>query len=68
MSTQTTMSIGGVLLSPKEAAVFLGIHPKTFRRWAGESGVAPTVSRRNCRRYTREQVLAIANPRERGIR
>lgn len=61
MSSQTMLPIGGMLLSPKDASIFLGIHPKTFRRWAAASGIAPTVARPNCRRFTREQVLAIAN-------
>ena len=49
------------LYAPKEAAAVVGVHPKTFRRWAGASGIRPAVLRPNCRRFTLEQVLAISN-------
>lgn len=52
------------LLAPKEAAELLKVHPKTFRRWAAESGVRPVVARPNCRRFTEEQIIAIANARK----
>jgi predicted site-specific integrase-resolvase len=52
------------LYAPKEAADLLRVHPKTFRRWAAESGVRPVVLRPNCRRFTEDQVLAIANARK----
>lgn len=68
MNNQALLPMGGMLLSPKDAAVFLGIHPKTFRRWAGASGIPPTVARPNCRRFTRDQVLAIANTHNKGVR
>lgn len=49
------------LYAPKEAAQLVGVHPKTFRRWACESGIRPVVLRRNMRRFTFDQVLRIAN-------
>lgn len=50
------------LFAPKDAAAYLGIHPKTFRRWAGAAkDVRPVVARRNCRRFTLQQVVIIAN-------
>ena len=52
------------LYAPKEAADLLRVHPKTFRRWAQESGVRPVVLRPNCRRFTEDQVLAIANAKK----
>lgn len=50
------------LFAPKDAAQYLGIHPKTFRRWAGMAkDVVPIVRRKNTRRFTLAQVVTIAN-------
>lgn len=54
------------LYAPKEAAQLVGVHPKTFRRWACESGIRPVILRPNMRRFSFTQVLKIANSNRRA--
>lgn len=56
----------GKLYAPKEAASLLGVHPKTFRRWARESRIQPAVDRPTCRRFTEAQVLEVGKGKGRA--
>ena len=50
------------LYAPKDAARYLGIHPKTFRRWAAAArDIRPVVRRATMVRFTLRQVVVIAN-------
>lgn len=48
------------LLSPKEAAAILSIHPVTLSRWADDGRIAHQLTPTNRRRFRRRDVEALA--------
>ena len=63
---------GRVLVTIKQAAAALGVHPGTLRAWERSGVIAPATRRRGMRVYTADDVAAIERavleaPADRGM-